>query len=116
MPRTLIGYTFLYDHGSLRDSTREIDAFEVEIYKTVLSAYYQLRLRFVNMPKETLKVVENVKELISQYEETDFNYIVIGHIDDKRRVVIKPVYLAQWDDNVDRYKDYLDSDDEELNA
>ena len=115
MPKTLIGYTFLYDHGSIYDSTREIDYFEVEIYKTVLSAYYALRLRFVNMPKETFKVVENVKELISKSEEKEFDYIVIGHIGDKRRVVIKSVYSIDWD-NVDKYKNYLDSDDEELDA
>ncbi len=113
MPRTHIGYTVLYDHESIRDSRREIDDFEIEIYKTVLLTYHHLRLRFVNMPKQKLKIVDNIKELISKHEGKEFDYIVIGHIEDKRRVVIKSVYLQEWN-IIDKYKEYLDSDDEEL--
>lgn len=111
----LLGYTFLYDHESLIDSCCEIDNYMLLVYGSVSSAYNALRLRFGNMPKNKLKLVDNVNELIKAYEGRKFDKIVIGTLGSnqfgERRVVIKCVYEASHDVG-DSYKQYLDSDEE----
>lgn len=112
----LLGYTFLYDHGSLLDSRIEINNYNLTVYSTLSAAYNALRLRFVNMPKGQLKLVDNVKKLIEEHENEEFDILVIGTLGSnefgERRVVIKSVY-EQSHDVEDAYKEYLDSDDEE---